>query len=181
MTPPPTSPSRRSSTGRRGFTPWPPAPPSTRCLSVSHILATGMASPFSRSPRDRDRASGAYALVFFFLSLPRRMGSAPGLSCCGAATRWSAGSVFSPPTRPRTTSPPQTSSTYSYVRPPPPQSALVHIQVHGTSRVGTRRLVGFIQFSVQLQITTVLANLRIVPVSCRFDFLLYASDLCLHS
>ena len=43
------------------------------------------------------------------------------------------------------------------------------------------RLVSFIQLSVQLQITTVLVNLRIVPVFHKFYFLLYTSDLCLHS
>ena len=63
------------------------------------------------------------AVLTRLVSLPRRMGSAPGLICCGAATRWSASSASSPPTRPRRTSPPQTSSTYSYVRSPPSHSA----------------------------------------------------------
>ena len=43
------------------------------------------------------------------------------------------------------------------------------------------RLLSFIQLSLQLQITTVLVNLRIVPVFHKFYFLLYTSDLCLHS
>jgi hypothetical protein len=42
------------------------------------------------------------------------------------------------------------------------------------------RLVTFIQLRVQLQITTVLENLRLVPVVHMFDFLLYTSDICLH-
>ncbi|CAD6258384.1 unnamed protein product [Miscanthus lutarioriparius] len=97
-------PCRPSSTGRRGST------PSTRCLPPPPPRpASGNwdRPPFSRSPRDRDRASGAYALGFSDAQDGIRTAVDLLRRCDEMVSKLG---LFSP-TRRRKTSPPQTSSS----------------------------------------------------------------------
>lgn len=65
---------------------------------------------------------------------------------------------------------------------PPLRATLLTVNVNEIGRDGTRCLVSFVQLSLQLQITTVLGNLR-VQLFHKFDFLRYISALifiCIH-
>ena len=204
--------------------------PSTRCVPPCPLFwEPGSPRPSSRSPRDRDRASGAYALGFSAAQDGIRTGVDLLRHCDEMVSKLG---LFSPNETKEDVS--TANLKYLLVCPFPslslcsmyksmkqvvivldawsvlfscqsPKKSFIQLSVqlqitpgqfysvisthanHALSVLFScqynckSRLVSFIQLSVQLQITTVLVNLRIVPVFHKFYFLLYTSDLCLHS
>ena len=126
----------------------PPAPPSTRCVPPCPLFwEPGSPRPSSRSPRDRDRASGAYALGFSAAQDGIRTGVDLLRRCDEMVSKLG---LFSPNETKEDVS--TANLKYLLVCPFPSLSLLLHVQVHETGRDSTRRLVSFIQLSVHMQI-----------------------------